>query len=284
MGFAARLFKRADPKEKLIKVLGEGDLPSFPAIVFQVLRAIRDPNCSSELIAEKIAYDPALSARLLTLANSAALARRHPVKHIGQAVSLLGRAEVESLVLASGAFQALPKEAFPGYDPGRFWLAAARRAATARGIAEKVHRETRFESFTAAFLEDMAIPLLAKAEQGYAEVLSSYRAGEGDLLTMEQGSFGWDHAEMGRALSERWEFPDQLSEAIGAHHSLENIGDMKAPAVVIVGELREVDDEPDPEPVIEAAHQHLGIARDDMVSIVEKAWEQADSLAKSIVG
>lgn len=284
MNFAAKLFGRLTPQEKLVKALGEEELPSFPAVVFQVLQALRNPNCSSDAIAEKLAFDPALSTKLLRLANSAALSRRHPVKHIGQAVSLLGRAEVESLVLASGVSQALPQKAFPGYEPKRFWLAAARRAATARGLAEKVHRQTRFESFTAAFLEDMAIPLLARSEERYAPILEAYRAGDASLMEMERETFGWDHAEIGRALSEQWSFPELLSDAIGKHHDMSAIAHMKAPAVVIVGELREMDDVPDPEPVVEAAHAHLGLSKDEAREVVERAWEVADDLAQSMTG
>ncbi len=94
-----KLLKK-NPKKQLKKVLGDYELPTFPAIAQQVTERIRDPNVSSAAIAELISQDPGLSARVLKTVNSAAFS---PVEHIdsmNQAVAMLWLSPLESLVLS----------------------------------------------------------------------------------------------------------------------------------------------------------------------------------------
>ena len=52
---------------------GEVDLPGFPEVVVRVRRALADENVSAEKVARVIGAEPVLAARLLRMANSAAL-------------------------------------------------------------------------------------------------------------------------------------------------------------------------------------------------------------------
>src|SRR5690606_36901808 len=137
-----------------------------------------------------------VSAQLLRVTNSAAFSLRHRIESVEHAVSLLGRTEVEALLIAAVARGALPQRPRPGFAPIRFWKAAGRRAAAARALASVLHPETRSESFTAALLQDMALPVLSEImRRSYgALAMKSYVSGI-DLAQLELNELGWTHAD-----------------------------------------------------------------------------------------
>ena len=76
---------KVDPKVKLQKVLKGYQLPSFPAVILQILQKIRNPDSSAMDIAKSLSLDPGLSVRLLGIANSAAFSPKNRVDNLRQA-------------------------------------------------------------------------------------------------------------------------------------------------------------------------------------------------------
>ncbi len=252
------LRKKQDPKAALTGVLGEYALPSFPVVVLRALSVLRDPNSSSADIAKQVAIDPGVSTKLLSVANSSALALRSKVKNVDHAVSLLGRGEVESLLLGFAVRGTLPTAPGPGFNPTRFWQTAAKRATLARAIADLGDRANRSESFTASLLQDMAIPLLVKVHaNNYGSVLENWHAGSHELAPSEEGQFGWNHAHVAGWLCTNWKFPETLSQSIAAHH---DEGATTIPkGVALVASLRETDDDQAILRIAELASQQMNL-------------------------
>jgi len=260
----------SDPHANLKRVVGATPIPSFPASIQRVQQALRDPSCSMATVGDRIAADPGLSIDVLKLANSAAYGLRRPVSDPAHAARLLGRSEVEALVLGIAVRDALPGR-IPGFDAGRFWHTAARRAALAAGLAQRVQPRVARLSFTAGLLQDLAVPLLAHANpQGYRQVLATQRQLGGRLDHHERRSLGWDHAMVAGWLCEAWVFPQALALAIAGHH------DDSAPAPVQVA--AELDD--DLEPMVEAARQRLGLPADTCLAVLEEADDRAHQVAR----
>ncbi|MGF1464860.1 MAG: HDOD domain-containing protein [Sandaracinaceae bacterium] len=272
-------FGRArDPKKELEAVLGRYELPSFPAVASDVLRRLRDPDGELSAAADRLAEDPGLTQRVLGLANASAYALRHPVRSVAHAVSLLGRSEVESLVLAVVVRHSLPNPTGPGFDGARFWRSAARRAAAARAVADRVAPAGRSDSFTAALLSDMAVPLLCAARgEAYGEVLQQWHAAGGDLASLERDALGWDHPTVAGWMARRWRFPERLTDAIAVHHeSADDEGLL--PAVGLVAPLGEAEGA-GVEQVVEEVAGRYGLPRDEIVALLAEAETQAGEIA-----
>ena len=107
--------KQIDPKEQMKAVLGDYELPSFPVIILNALEKVRDAEASGAEISELVATDPGLSVRLLTTVNSAAYALKHKINSIDHAVSLMGRGELESILISMAVHEVVPTENIP--DP-----------------------------------------------------------------------------------------------------------------------------------------------------------------------
>jgi HD-like signal output (HDOD) protein len=275
-----KLLKRNNPRKQLKKVLGDYVLPTFPAIAQQVMERIRDPNVSNAAISDLVSKDPGLSAGVLKTVNSAAFS---PVEHIDsmtQAVAMLGLSPLESLVLSISVGKLLPAASSPYYSQKAFWLASARRAAVARAIAAALHPASLNLSYTAALLQDLAIPFLVeKRGDAYGKVLEAWYDGVGELAELEREAFEWDHAEVATWLCREWKLPASLCAAIGGHHGAMTDGFDTPPAVILVGYIRNTPDHPGTEKLIEIAQIRYSMNPDRLTELVHAGFETADELA-----
>jgi HD-like signal output (HDOD) protein len=80
---------------------GTVELPSFPEVVTKVRKALNDENSTTDDLVRIIATEPVLAARVLTIANSAAMRTGgDPVSSLNVAVNRLGRKLVRSTAMA----------------------------------------------------------------------------------------------------------------------------------------------------------------------------------------
>ncbi|HCP47359.1 MAG TPA: hypothetical protein DIU15_15055 [Deltaproteobacteria bacterium] len=285
-GFLDRLKgRKADPHAELKRILGEFQLPAFSGVVVEVLRVLRDPNATSARIAEVMAADPRLSIDVLRMANSAYAGAAREIESLGQAVSMLGHSAVESLVLTIGVRDALPTPNVTGFDRVRFWTAAARRATVAQAFAGYLHPASQMESFTASLLQDLAVPVLARQKgEKYGAVLQAWHHGDGELATLEQSEFGWDHTEVGGWLCNGWGLPERLAAAVGTHHiDHPEIGADCPPAVALVGFLRETEDKPGVDELVAQAREWYGIPEQESIDLLKSSEERIEALLRMFV-
>ena len=278
-----KLFKRkhADPLKELAEVVGDDAVPAFPASTTTILRQLRDLDIGVDEIAESLQYDPGLVVRVLKTVNSAAFGLSVRIADIGHAVHLMGRSQLESIVLALTVKQVLPEQAVQGFDAARYWQTAARRAALARTLADQLHPATQADCFTSGLLQDMAVPVLACRKDEYGQLLCEWHAHSGsNLAHLERDSFGWDHGQLGALMGESWALPEPLIATIRAHHpggsELET-----EPAVQLVGLLREHADDSDQDLLIEEA-RNFGLDPDWTRCAIDRSEEQARDLVNGL--
>ena len=102
-------FKKENPHARLHEILGDYELPKFRKTVFETLKRLRDPQATSADIAEVMSMDADLTSRVMRTVNSLAYAPKIPIKNLEHAVTMLGNAELERIVMMLGAKMAMPK-------------------------------------------------------------------------------------------------------------------------------------------------------------------------------
>ncbi len=270
-----RLRALVSPKERLRIALNGFEVPNFPSIVSDALDALRDENAHLGRIGEGLAQDPKVCLTLLKHVNSAAFGLRNPVNSVAHAVSLLGRVQLESTLIAVGIDAALPSKRSPGFRPDEFWKGARRRAFVAGELAAVAHPRTRGETATAALLQDMAVPALAFARKEYGAVLRQSRSDRSQSLAkFEQDSLGVDHAEVGGWLCEMWNVPEQLATSISHHHD-DNVSDAPFPAAAVVACLGTRAHADDHERIVESARDVLSLSPEETASVLAVAGVKA---------
>ncbi len=275
--------KKTNPKAKLKKILKGYELPSFPAVVMQILQKIRSPYSSISSISDSLSLDPGLSVKVLGIANSAAFSPSKKVENLTQAIALVGISQLESMVLGVGVAKGLPKQSCQWHDPGEFWLASAKRAVLASDLAQMLCPAKEGECFTAAFLQDMALPFLAcHRSEEYDPIFKKWHIEGGDLAALERECLDWDHAEVAAWISSEWGLPENIAAAIRGHHG-ESVEDYEFLAPVrLVAILREDDANSGIEEMIAEAKTY-GVAEEKMQAIIEPGFEKAKELARLII-
>ncbi|MDD9944929.1 MAG: HDOD domain-containing protein [Myxococcales bacterium] len=262
--------------------LAEYTLPSFSGVLMSALEKVRNPDANAAEVAAVLESDPGTSVKLLGIANSACYGLTAPVNSAAHAIALLGRGQVEALLLSVAVGGALPKPTIPELDGHRFWCGAARRATIARSLAQRIDPRRGSESFTAALLQDMAVPLLAEVKGAeYGAVLEAWRQERQDLAALERQRFGWDHAMVGAWMCQEWRFSSQVMRAIGAHHGVWDETDL--PSVTAVGTLTDAERDYGAESVIEVAVERFGMSLPDAETLVAASETDAADLARLFI-
>lgn len=273
--------RRSDDAMAGVERLLDGyELPSFPHVVTDALARLGDPDVAMSDVADGLETDPGLSVKLLGLANSASIGLRKPVDSLRQAVAMLGRNQVESILISTAARASIPAPVSPVFDSGRFWRAAASRAVVAAAISAEVEPGRRSETFTAALLQDMALPVLIDHVDGYAALLARHYDGEVlDLTAAETDAFGWDHAMVATRMGTMWGLPDSLLEAIAGHHDVGELTELVG--VRVVAGWHEVDEDAGREAVIASARAVPRLADHDCAQLVDRALERVGEVASA---
>lgn len=188
---------------------------SLAAASARILEVAGDPRSSADDLAAVI--DPAMTARLLRLANSAHFGRRKRISVVHDAVLVLGFAKVRAAAMSSCIVQGLAG-ARAGYDAQHFWFFSVVVGQLTELVASG-YRRHRSEAFTAGLLHGLGRMALAQFRADDLE--EAKRLAEAEKLALPEAEdrlLGFNDAALGGAIASRWQFPDSLVGAIANHH------------------------------------------------------------------
>jgi diguanylate cyclase (GGDEF)-like protein len=195
-------------------------LPSPPVIALKILKAVRNDENSFEELAEIISVDPALSIRILKIANSSLYGFPKPVDSLAKATGLIGTEALKNIALSFVIVQDFQDVPQGGFDLDLFW----RRAVTAAVAAEVLGRNIGSKGqdfFVSGLLQDIGVMILfLSSPNEYTMVLDDKRISAKNLCDTEKQQFGRDHAEIGYHLLSSWMLPASISKPIRSHHSV----------------------------------------------------------------
>lgn len=204
-------------------------LPALPETVTSVREAMNDPNSTAGDVANILARDPALVAKVISLANSAAYGFPHRVDNIEMATRLLGLREIYSVVLSSAVIDYFAKAKF--FDYKAFWRRSMIAATSARIVGKIYGKRTASGLFAAGLLHDIGRVVLAEiAGERYSKVVQNQP--DAEVIAQETELLGIAHPEAGFILTDGWDLPPELTEAVRFHHDISQA--KSAPDVVAV--------------------------------------------------
>ena len=198
------------------------NLPPMPVTAARALQMTQDPMTTARDLQVIISQDQALSARILRIVNSAVYYFRQEVSTVSHAVALLGMETIRSIIMAASVQQAMQVGLRMGNDLGTKLMADHSWAAAiaSRLIAQRVKYAMPEEALICGLMHDIGKAVLYQAMPvEYLEILSSVYRREATFHESEMGIWGFSHAHVGALLAGKWNFPRQLSEAIGYHHN-----------------------------------------------------------------
>ena len=197
------------------------DLPSLPIAVTRVMQITNDPKAGLSDVAHALASDQGLAARVLKLANSAYYGSSRRIGTVSEAVVILGMRTTRNLTLATSCQDMLEREVQGYFLPrGALWRHSLACAAAAQNLARRAHFRGTEEAFVAGLLHDIGkVVMSAYLKAEFAQVLTRVAKGRLTFSDAEREVLGFDDAEVGARLLERWNLPSTLVTAVRYHHA-----------------------------------------------------------------
>ena len=196
-------------------------LRPLPGNATRILKSIDDPNTSVNIIADLISLDQALTAYVLRVANSAAAGYLIACASINDAVMRLGFNQVRSLVMSTIAAGPLSSR-LSGYRLGDrgLWEHSLSVASAAHWLAGAIRYPDPEKAYIAGLLHDIGKLILDQYVQAdYNRIVSIMEKYQMPLWQVEEQLFGIDHAGVGGYVTNHWQFPTELVDAIHYHHN-----------------------------------------------------------------
>lgn len=188
------------------------DLPSSPKLVALLLTELARPEPDLRRTSQLFGADPALTMRLLRLANTTHRDDTRGVISIAQALALLPLQAL--LPLAEQAALAGGPNTVPGLALPQFWRLSLQVAKLSRALAASV-RQNQAVAYTAGLLHAVGeLVLHARDAEDMASV--NMIAGLCDLrrAKLQQRMLGTCYADVGATLAQQWQFPGPLVDAL----------------------------------------------------------------------
>lgn len=201
-------------------ILEQMQLNTLPEVYYRLTDAINNPTSDIADIAALVSEDPALTARLLSIANSAMFNFPSRIDTISQAVTVIGTQQLRDLTLACNLGCL-----FPGIPPDvinveQFWRHSIATGICARTIAA-LRRENNIERFyITGLLHDLGRLVIYSLLPDYATKALKAAADEDRLLIeIEEEQRVLNHADISALLLEHWQLPQSICEPVKYHHN-----------------------------------------------------------------
>jgi HD-like signal output (HDOD) protein len=272
--------------ELLAKELSAGhpEVPGFPDIVVRVRRALDDANCNVNTVAKIISGEPVLTAKLIRMANSAALRpATGQIKDPRNAVARLGFTMVQS---ATFAFATEQMKIAHKYQAAKdqftaIWKRSTHVAAVAYVLTRRCTSMNADEAMLAGLVHAIGkIYILSRAED-FPDLFK-------DQDELDSVMRDW-HVSTGQAILQGWDFPDEIVAAVSAQDDLERDPDENGPKLadvllVAVPLAPVLNLDADLETCLDTtrAAARLGLAKNTCIEVIREAREQIDELRAAL--
>jgi len=201
------------------KILETKKLPTLPRLAYRLLELLSQDEVDISELEEIIRHDQALTAKVLSVANSAYTGTQREITSIQKAIITLGLKQVSEIAFSICLISIFkPLKSVYTYDVREFWIHCIAVAFTSRLIAQSLDEEDEDLFFTVGLLHDIGHLLqLHLFPEVFEEVLRRQEKSGRDLLA-EETELGLPHTWLGKWLLKRWGLPKAFELVARYHH------------------------------------------------------------------
>jgi putative nucleotidyltransferase with HDIG domain len=257
-------------------------LPMGPSTAMRVLWVAASHRSSAQELGEVVASDPALTTRVMRMANSPYYGLGGRVGSSAFAVTVLGFETVRALavlaaVVGDGELTL----------PEGFWIHSALVSSAAGLLADRCG-VPRPDAFSLGLLHDLGRALLHRLDErldggtGFGGSESADPNLDG-TLEAETGRFGADHAEVAARLLASWRFPADFCNAVRHHHRpLQPDSDVLTVVLVASEALAALADGTAVVSEVIDILDRVGVRRDELDGLVARVGGEGRALSASL--
>ncbi len=221
-----------DPQKIIEKI---DDLPTLPRTVLKITGLVNDPKSSAKDLARVITDDQVLTVRLLKLVNSSFYGFPQRISTVTGAIVLLGFDAIRNLLLTTSVFDLFANRSRQRkQDQERFWDHSLGCAVGAKVIGDYMRHDKIEELFVSGLLHDIGkIVEMMFLPDDFDRIVAAVHQDNSLMITAENKVLGYNHAQVGMLLAERWNLPAKLVQVIAHHHQPEHAGSFALEAAIV---------------------------------------------------
>ena len=196
-------------------------LKPIPPVAAQILVLTEDLNRSLADIAALVLHDPAITANVLRMCNSAYFGLAKKVDSVHDALALLGLDRIVELVLMDSlSDNFFDQDKGYGLGEGELWRHAVLSAHVAKILANRNGMSpSKHLVFTAALVKDIGKLILGRFVAFALEKINILVNSRGySFNEAEKEVIGINHEELGALITKKWRFGEKLTYIIQNHH------------------------------------------------------------------
>src|SRR5262245_12605436 len=181
------------PQDFETRLRAQVDFPSPSRVASEIIELARDPDIEMAKVAQAVGRDPAMTAKILRIANSAFYAQRRPSQNLRQALVIIGLNAALTLALSFSLLSSMRALRAVGIDYPRFWRRSLLAATASRAFGELGRTGHVEDIFLAGLLQDIAVLALDRVSRDFYSKLPQPST-HLDWIEYEVKELGKDHA------------------------------------------------------------------------------------------
>lgn len=202
------------------KIVNEiSQLPQFPENIAELQRLLSNPDVQIADLARRITMDPSLTADILRITNSAQFVTQKRVESIPDAIKLLGLRGLKNMLYSYGAETILQLP-----EKKQLWDHSHKAAFFSFSLAKNLTRrkDQIDDAYIGGILHDIGKIVFSAAHPSLLENIEEFsKQKKMNSKLVEDMAAGFNHAEVGARVAEKWNFSPILIDSIRYHHSPE---------------------------------------------------------------
>jgi putative nucleotidyltransferase with HDIG domain len=199
----------------------EKDLPMLSVVATQAMDLLRKPTVTNNELNELIRQDPALTSRILRIANSPFYSGRFQSRKISEAIVRMGLRQLRNILVVAAT-----GELFDSEDPHirSIYDHALAVAMVSDHLAKALSLPDAEEVFIAGLLHDIGKFIIYRQHPlPYGELIDESARTNTRLLELEDARFQYfSHVSVGGIAVRKWKLSEPIAEATRYHHQVES--------------------------------------------------------------
>lgn len=210
-------FNKAEQTLKLLQNIS--NLPAVPKVLQEISQLFNLPRISLKQVADIVEKDPALTLKVLSVANSPLYGLRRNVTTIDSAVLILGIQEIKSIVTSIKMTSTIKMKPDKFFDPNKFWHHSMSVGVLAQRMSKDLGFTFEGDCFVAGMLHDMGVLVIHEyLSKEFHNIVEESKLKNIPFLEAEYDVLGLSHQEIGEYLTQKWSLPPVYTDALRFHH------------------------------------------------------------------
>lgn len=186
-------------------------LPVISEVAQALIKTLDNEDASAKEVGAIIAKDPALTAKLMRLANSARFGSVRGVSSLNEAIAMAGMAHIRTLALAACFAESFPE--LPGLDTDEFWKSSMACAGYAKWLEAGMGNDGQDAWLAGMMMRLGELLIYQVTPTAFAEIEQQPHL-PGGRWEREQRLLGFSEGQITAELGRRWNFPVAIVRAL----------------------------------------------------------------------